>query len=315
MNKKQLEANLMLFIAALIWGVAFVAQRVAIRYVGAITFGAVRFAIGALSLLPLLFYLRKKPMADPGTGADEVSLKHTLPVGILLGCVLFAASTLQQIGLYTTTAGKAGFITDLYIVFVPMIEVLFGHKLKKIIWACAAMSAVGLYLISVTGNFTVSGGDVLVLIASVIWAVHILLVDKFSKQYNPIRLSFIQYIVTAALSLPAALIFEKISLNALLQIIGPTLYMGILSTGVAYTLQIIGQRHAKASHAAIILSMESVFSCIAGAIILHENMGVRGVIGCALMAGAMVLTQFGTTIGKKVKMEKASSELPQSQDV
>lgn len=301
MNKEQLNANLILLITALIWGVAFVAQRIAIRYVGALTFGSLRFAIGAVSLLPLLIYLRKRPRTDANTGTYEVSLKHTLPVGLLLGCVLFTASTLQQIGLYSTTAGKAGFITDLYIVFVPMIEVLFGHKLKKIIWICAAMSATGLYLISVTGSFTVSIGDVLILIGSVIWAVHILLVGKFSKQYNPIRLSFIQYIVTAVLSLIAALIFEKISLHALLQIIGPTIYMGIFSTGVAYTLQIIGQRHAKASHAAIILSMESVFSCIAGVLILHENMGVRGLIGCALMTVGMILTQCGTTAGKKVK--------------
>ena len=301
MNKKQLNASLLLLITALIWGIAFVAQRIAIRYVGALTFGALRFAIGAVSLLPLLLYLRKKPRTDSITGTYEVSLKHTFPVGLLLGCVLFTASTLQQIGLYSTTAGKAGFITDLYIVFVPMIEVLFGQKLKKIIWVCAAMSATGLYLISVTGTFTVSIGDVLILIGSVIWAVHILLVGKYSRQYNPIRLSFVQYIVTAVLSLIAALIFEKISLHALLQIIGPTIYMGIFSTGVAYTLQIIGQRNAKASHAAIILSMESVFSCIAGVLILHEWMGVRGLIGCSLMTLGMILTQCGATAKKKVK--------------
>jgi drug/metabolite transporter (DMT)-like permease len=297
MKTKQVRANVLLFITALIWGVAFVEQRIAVRFIGAFTFSAIRFAIGALSMLPLLFYFQKKP-GEEGS-ANNVSLKSTLPVGLLLGGVLFFAATLQQMGLYTTTAGKAGFITDLYIIFVPLIEVIFGRRLNKTIWICAPMAAVGLYLISVTDKFTMSSGDIMVLIGSVLWAVHILLIDRFSKSYNPIRLSLIQYLLTAVLSLFVALAIEKTSFYAILQAAGPIIYTGVFSVGIAYTLQIFGQRYAKASHAAIILSMESVISCIAGVLFLNERLGAREIIGCCIMAAAMVLTQCGS-FGKKL---------------
>lgn len=302
MDKKQLRANLLLFVAALIWGVAFVAQRVGDEHVGAMTFNAVRFLIGSASMVPLLIFLKRRPR--PEGGADGVPMKKTLPVGLILGGVLFVASTLQQYGLYGTTAGKAGFITDLYIIFVPLFEVIFGRRLKKTIWLCIAMAAVGLYLISVTGKFTMSRGDFLVLLGSLVWTVHILLVDRFSKRYNPVRLCFLQYMVTAVVSLAAALFAEKITLAGLEAAAWPILYTGVFSVGIAYTLQIAGQRYAKASHAAIILSMESVVACIAGALILHESLGTRGVAGCVLMAGAMLLTQVGPAPKGKAETQK-----------
>ncbi|HEX2938884.1 MAG TPA: DMT family transporter [Ruminiclostridium sp.] len=311
MRNKQREANLALFMASLIWGVAFVAQREGVRYVGAFYFGAIRFTLGALSMLPILLLMRSKEKNDSekSDNIKSVPLLKTLPAGLILGSVLFFAATFQQLGLYYTTAGKAGFITDLYIIIVPVIEIFFGRKLKKIMWLCVALAVVGLYLISVNENFSISQGDVLVFIGSFLWAGHIMLIDNYSKRYNPVRLSVIQYLVTAILSLIVALAVEKVSFYGIYKAALPILFTGILSVGVAYTLQIIGQKHAKASHAAIILSMESVVSWIAGILILHESMSLRGIIGCVLMASAMVLTQAGGSVNKKKLC--AESSVPQ----
>jgi drug/metabolite transporter (DMT)-like permease len=289
MIKKEWQANVLLFITSGIWGFAFIAQRVAMRYIGALTFDALRLAIGALSMLPILWFFRKRP----AQGADAVPLKNTLLPGVILGCVLFIAATFQQVGITTTTAGKAGFITDLYIVLVPIAEVIFGRKLKKTIWVCVILAAAGLYLISVTGQFTISIGDLYEFIGAFFWTAHIMIVDRYSKKTNVVRLSLVQYSTAAVLSLIAALLFGKFSLHGLSHVVLPMLFCGVLSVGIAYTLQIKGQRYSKPSHASIILSMESVFACIAGILILHENMGARGYVGCALMICAMLCTQVG----------------------
>lgn len=289
MINKEWQANVLLFIASGIWGVAFIMQRMATEYIGTYTFNALRFFIGALSMLPLLLILRKKP----SRGADSVPLKKTIIPGLILGCVLFTAAALQQMGLYTTTAGKAGFITDLYIVLVPIAEVLFGRKLNKIIWVCAAMSAVGLYLLSVTEHFTISTGDLFEFAGAFVWTAHILLIDRYSKKANPLRLSFMQYLTSAVLSLFVALFLENISIPAISHVIFPVLYSGVFSVGIAFTLQIAGQRYSKPAHASIIFSMESVFACLAGILVLHESLNARGYIGCALMICAMIMTQIG----------------------
>lgn len=309
MNKKQLCANIALFVAAVIWGVAFVAQVIAMKYVGAMTFGAARFAIGAVSILPIMFYYRTN--SNAGSDADKVPLKNTLSAGILLGVVLFVGVTLQQFGIKGTTAGKAGFITDLYIIFVPIAEVLLGKKQRKVIWLCAALSVVGLYLISVTDKFIISRGDLLVLSSSLFWTAQIMLIDKFTKQYNVIRLSFIQYMVTAILSFAAALIFEDVSLHAVLQAAGPIIYTGVFSVGVAFTCQSIGQRYAKASHAAIIFSLESVVACAAGVLMLHESMNLRGLVGCVLMVSSMILIQCGS--GSQETVQVSQEQIPKEQ--
>ncbi len=289
MIKKEWQANILLFIASGIWGFAFIAQRIASFYVGAFSFNALRLFIGAVSMLPILWFIRKRP----AQGADSVPLIKTLLPGVLLGSVLFTAATLQQIGIQTTTAGKAGFITDLYIILVPLAELIFGRKLKKTIWVCVVLSIVGLYLISVNKRFTVSSGDLFELAGAFFWTVHILLVDRFSKKTNPVRLSFLQYTTAALLSLIAASFFEKVTLYGLSHVVMPSIYSGVFSVGIAFTLQITGQRYSKPSHASIILSMESVFACIAGIWVLHENMSTRGYVGCSLMVCAMILTQFG----------------------
>lgn len=299
MIKKEWQANVLLLLAAAIWGFTFIAQRIASNYVGAFTFNAIRLAIGAVSLLPIIFIAGRKP----SQGADAVPLKNTIVPGIILGLVLFTAATLQQVGIESTTAGKAGFITDLYIVLVPIAEVVFGKKLKKSIWVSVILAAIGLYLISVTEKFTVSSGDILVFIGSFFWTVHILLIDRYSKKMNPLKLSLMQYVTSAVLSFAAAFIFEKITVYGLYNAIIPILYSGIFSVGIAFTLQITGQRYSKPAHASIILSMESVFAFIAGVLILHENMNMRGYAGCLLMVSAMLLTQFGG-FRRKLALEK-----------
>lgn len=289
MNKKQITANILMFVAAFIWGVAFIAQKMVIGHLGAFTFNGLRFFIGGLSMLPLMLYYKKKP--DIKNDADKVPLKNTIFPGVLIGLALCAGASLQQIGLYNTTAGKAGFITDLYIILIPIAEIVLGKKIKKSVWPCAAIAVVGLYLISVSDNFTISSGDVLVLIGSLFWTVQMLLVDKYSKRFNIIKLSFVQYMTTAVISIIIAAFTEEITAEGIIASVGPMLYTGIMSVGVAYTLQTVGQRYAKPSTAAIILSTESVIAAVAGTVILHEEMSLRTIIGCVLMITAMVLIQ------------------------
>lgn len=299
MIKKEWHANVLLLVASAIWGFTFIAQRIASNFVGAFTFNAVRLLIGALSLLPIILISGRKEQK----GADAVPFKNTILPGIIIGFFLFAAATFQQIGIKTTTAGKAGFITDLYIIFVPLAEIIFGKKLKKSIWLCVVLAAVGLYLISVTESFSVSAGDILVFISSFLWTAHILFIDRFSKKTNPLKLSLVQYITASVLSFAAAALFEKITAYGLYSALLPILYSGVFSVGIAFTLQITGQRYSKPAHASIIMSMESVFAFIAGVTVLHESMNMRGYIGCVLMICAMLLTQFDG-LGRKLAVKR-----------
>lgn len=290
MDKKELHADLFLLGTSVIWGIAFVEQRIAANYTGPMFFNGVRFALGAISIMPFAF-LSGKHLKSAGKREEYPSWKKTLPLGIILGIVLFGAAALQQIGLESTTAGKAGFITDLYIVLVPLGEMFLGRKPKKTIWISVVLSLIGLYFISVNGNFTISKGDFIVFLSSIVWAIQILILDRYSKHYNPITLSLIQYIANSLFNLIAAALFEKISFAALFGIWPIVLYTGVISVGVAYTFQILGQRHAKASHSALILSTDAIFASIAGMIILHEDMGGRGIIGSAIVICAVILSQ------------------------
>lgn len=294
MKNKALESSLLLLLAAAIWGFAFVAQRVGAQYVGSFTFNGVRFALGCISLLPMIIYSSKKSKTNVDS-ENEVSNKKvdtsTIRAGVILGIVIFIAASLQQIGLEDTTAGKAAFITGFYIVLVPFMGIFLKHRVHKNTWISAAFAIVGLYLLSVTRDLTISKGDVYELIGSVFWAVHILLIDRFTKKLDVLKLSFIQFATNSVLSMAAALVFEDISILGLRQALIPILYGGFASVGIAYTLQAFGQKHAKPSHAAIILSMETVFASIGGIIILGEVMGVRGYVGCILMFAGMLLSQ------------------------
>lgn len=293
MKNKELRSSLLLLLAAAIWGFAFVAQRIGAKYVGSFTFNGVRFAMGSVSLIPLIAFSRykskEKSLEDDSLAKNENI--STLKAGTTLGLVIFIASSLQQIGLVDTTAGKAAFITGFYIVLVPFMGVILKQKIKRNTWIAAGFAIVGLYLLSVTKDFTISRGDFYELIGSIFWAMHILLIDKFTKKIDVLKLSLIQFATCSILSMAAALIFEDITLLGLRQALIPLLYGGFASVGIAYTLQAFGQKYAKPSHAAIILSMESVFASIGGLIILGEVMGVKGYIGCILMLTGMLLSQ------------------------
>lgn len=296
MNNKRLGANTLLLLTAAIWGFAFVAQRVGSQYVGAFTFNGIRFALGSISLIPLIIYFDKRKKSDCSNESNvEVnSEKSILPgilPGILLGIALYAAATLQQTGLVYTTVGKASFITGLYMVFVPIIGIFLKHKIERNSWIGVIIAVVGLYLLSVNENFSIGYGDLLELIGAIFWAIHILTIDYFSNKMDALKLSCIQFATCSFLSLISALIFEHITMSGISKALIPILYGGFLSVGVAYTLQVVAQKNAKPSHAAIILSMESVFGAIGGALLLGESMSSRGYIGCMLILGGILVSQ------------------------
>lgn len=289
-NNKQLRANLLLLLTAAIWGFAFVAQRIGSQFIGTFTFNGIRFALGSLSLVPLILYLDKKKK-NSNESNNKLITKKILAPGVLIGTIAYAGSTLQQMGLIYTTAGKAGFITGLYMVIVPIIGIFLGHKIGKNSWFGIGLAVFGLYFLSVNENLTISYGDLLEIIGSVFWAMHILTIDHFSKKIDPLKLSCIQFATCSILSLASALMFEQITLSSISQALIPILYGGFLSVGVAYTLQVVAQKNANPSHAGIILSMESVFGAIGGALMLGESMSIRGYAGCLLIIGGVFVSQ------------------------
>lgn len=287
MNQSEMRANGILLLAAAIWGFAFVAQRVGGQYVGSFTFNGIRFALGSFSLVPLILFFshQKKP-----TGPAKPSGSPWLP-GLIAGCVLFTASSLQQVGLVDTSAGRAAFITGMYIVLVPVIGIFLKHRIHSVTWIGVSLTAVGLYCLSVNEGFAIARGDLLEFCGAFFWSIHILVIDYFIQKTDSLKLSAIQCLTCSILSLGTALIFEDISWVGIRMAVVPILYGGICSVGIAYTLQIVGQKYAKPSHAAVILSMEAVFASLGGLLILHEQMGLRGYIGCLLMLAGMLLAQ------------------------
>lgn len=305
MTKTQLKANILLLLTAAIWGLAFVAQKVGAEYVGAFTFNGIRFALGSISLIPLILLLNKKKENNDVKKEEEGnSLKHTIRAGIIVGCALFVATSLQQTGVMYTTAGKAGFITGLYMVIVPILGLFLKQKVNNTTWIGIVIAIIGLYLLSINEDFSISKGDLLVLIGSVGWAIHILLIDNFTKKIDPLKLSSIQFATCSILSLLVAFIFEDINMVDISAALVPILYGGLLSVGVAYTLQVVAQKNAKPSHAAILLSMESVFGAIGGAMFLGERIGSRGLVGCVLIFIAIIVSQLKPATDNIVEFSK-----------
>ncbi|KPU42313.1 putative inner membrane transporter yiJE [Oxobacter pfennigii] len=288
MKAQKLKSNLFLLAAALIWGFAFVAQRLSVDYIEPFTFNSIRFILGSISLLPLIFFMRKKKNHEPD---NEKGKKNPLFAGILAGSVLFIGASLQQIGLIETTAGKAAFITGLYIVIVPILGIFLKQYVRLSTWMGVLVAIAGLYLLCVMEDFTISRGDLFELFGAFFWALHIIIIDRFSGEVDSLLLSCFQFLTCAMLSGAAALLFEDITIEGIVGAGVPILYGGICSVGIAYTLQVMGQKHAEPSHAAIILSMETVFASLGGFIILNENLGARGYMGCALMLLGMLLSQ------------------------
>ena len=283
-----LKSNLLLLLTALIWGFAFVAQRVGMEFVGPFTFNGVRFALGACSLIPLILFYNKTSQDKENR---DGGLTSAATAGVLAGLVLFVAASLQQIGLLYTTAGKAAFITSLYIIFVPMLGIFLKQYISMSTWFGSIVTIVGLYLLCVKDGFYISYGELLELIGALFWTIHILVIDRFSRKVDVLKLSFFQFITCSILSLMVALFLETISLETLRQAMVPILYGGIGSVGIAYTLQVVGQKNAQPAHAAIILSMETVFAAIGGWLILNEKLGVQELVGCATMLTGMLLSQ------------------------
>ncbi len=295
MENQTLKADLLLLLTAAIWGFAFVAQRVGMDYVGPFTYNAVRFALGSLSLLPLIwFFGRQKRKEQPSLPSGD---GRTLLVGgCLAGVLLFAGSSLQQVGLVYTTAGNAGFITGLYVVMVPLFGLLFRQRPAVGTWIGAILAVIGLYFLSVTDSFSISKGDFLVLLSAFFWAGHVLLIGWLSPKVNSLKLASAQFAICAVLSFFVALNFELISLAGIWLGLIPILYGGLFSVGVAYTLQVVAQRHAHPAHSAIILSLEGVFAAIGGWLILGEVLGGRGLLGCFLILGGMLFSELSNTL-------------------
>lgn len=287
MRSRKLKANLLLALTALIWGTGFVAQRVGMDHVGPYTFNGLRFALGAVALLPLIWRMDKT-----GAGIRTDATKRTyLWAGCVAGCAMFLGATLQQVGLQYTTAGKAGFITGLYVIFVPMLGLLFRQRAGMTTWMGALVAVLGMYFLSISDDFSIAYGDVLQLIGAVFWAVHVLVLGWLSPKLDPIKLSSAQFAACSLLSLAIALTTEDITLPGVIGGAGPILYGGLISVGIAYTLQVVAQRDADPTHAAIILSFEAVFGALAGFIFLGEILTSRGLFGCALMFCGILLPQ------------------------
>ena len=288
MKKQEIRADLIMLLAAAIWGFAFVAQREGMETMGPFLFNTARFFIGTVSLLPIVWYLSKK---NKSQNNKETSTKKLLFAGFIAGLFLFLAASFQQVGIQYTTAGKAGFITGLYIFFVPLIGIFFGQRTGSGTWLGAFIALIGLYLLSINKDFSIAQGDLLQLICAIFFAAHILVIGYVAKSMDPLKLSLIQYFVSAALSFFIAITIEVITWEMIVDTAIPLLYAGIMSIAIGYTLQVVAQQHAKSSHAAIILGLEGAFAVLGGWLILDENLSTRGLIGCGLMLSGMFLSQ------------------------
>lgn len=287
---KLLKFEVLLLLTAAIWGFAFVAQRAGMEHIGAFTFNAVRFALGSLFLVPLLVTKRRRGRHLQSNPVSNQT-KMTILSGGFAGLVLFAGASFQQIGIVYTTAGKAGFITGLYVVIVPVLGLLWSQRPGRRTWSGAFLAVLGLYLLSVSGRLSISRGDLLVLISAFFWAGHVLIIGWFSPKTDSVTLACLQFATCSVLSLVAALATEVFTLQGLTQAIIPVLYAGLLSTGVAYTLQVVAQGRVPTANAAIIMSFEAVFAVLGGWLILKETIPLRGLLGCTFMLIGMLISQ------------------------
>jgi drug/metabolite transporter (DMT)-like permease len=291
------QSEFLLLLTAIIWGFAFVAQRMGMDHVGPFTFNAIRFALGSISLLPVLWILKSRKRMEQHP--DFTFNKSTLWAGLAAGVALFIASSFQQIGIVYTTAGKAGFITGLYIIFVPIFGIFSGNKTEMKVWAGAILATIGLYYLSVSDNFKISPGDMLVLVSAIFFAFHILVISRFANNISALHLSIIQFAVCSLLSFAVAGFTEIFFLSDISKAAIPIIYGGIFSVGIAYTLQVFGQKHTPPAIASIILSFEAVFAAIGGWLILNELLTGRNIMGCVMMLTGMILAQLPGKINSR----------------
>ena len=300
------QANAALLVTAGIWGLAFVAQRVGMEYLEPFTFNGIRFLLGALSLLPLLWWQQHRK----AVWEQQLPRFRTVGIGVVAGLILFLAASLQQIGIVDTTAGKAAFVTSLYIVLVPLSGVLLGQRVEVSLWLGCLLSLFGLYFLCIREDFTLSFGDFLVLVGAVFWTMHILWIDRFASQVQVLSLAVWQIMTCALLSLVVAAFTETITLAGIKGALSPILYGGIGSVGIAYTLQIVGQKRAEPTQASLILSLETVFAALGGYFLLQEFLSFWELLGCLLMMTGIVVAQipwlnWRSGVKDSLRLEKA----------
>lgn len=287
----------LLFLAAFVWGVAFVSQSKGMEYMKPFTFTASRNILAVIALMPIILYRRKKD------NNKIISWRTTIIAGILCGIALTAGSLFQQYGIVTTSVGKAGFITTLYIIFTPILSIFIGKKAPFIVWISAVIAAIGMYLLCMNESFTISKGDIMVFLCAIAFSIHILTVDYFSPKTDGIIISAIQFFVCFVICAVLSIIFDKPSIEQIKMGIVPILYAGFISSGVGYTLQIVGQKGVSPTTAAIILSLESVIAAIAGVtayrfgfLATDQSLSSRQILGCVIVFTAVILVQL--PIGK-----------------
>jgi drug/metabolite transporter (DMT)-like permease len=285
-----LKYDAVFLIAAAIWGFAFVAQRVGMQYVGPFTFIAARFLLGGLFLIPILILTSNAGFSRSDSDTQPAHKSFFLGSSAA-GLILFLAASFQQHGLVYTTAGKAGFITGLYVVIVPIIGIRLGHKTGPGTWLGAILAVVGLYLLSIKGAFVIDTGDLYVFVSAFFWAAHVLIIARLSRKFHPIRIALVQFLICSAAAWLAAIITETIVIDKIFAALIPILYAGIMSTGIAFTLQVVAQRHAHPTHASIVMSTEAVFAVLGGYLFLDETLPLRNLAGCALMLTGMIISQ------------------------
>ncbi|MCI6011932.1 MAG: DMT family transporter [Firmicutes bacterium] len=306
---KKMKSNILLFLTAFIWGSAFVAQKSGMDYIEPFTYNGIRTFIGGLVLIPVIIFFTKKSNRQNHANEkvfDFQKDRMAIIGGVCCGIALFVASSLQQFGVSYTTAGKAGFITTLYVVFVPIISLILRKRVRPIMWLCVVLGAVGLYLLCMTdSSFSLQFGDMLVLLCAVAFAVHIMVIDYFSPKADGVKISCVQFLVSGVLGIFCMFLFENPDLGNILDCWLPILYAGVLSCGVAYTLQVVAQADADPTAASLILCLESVFAAISGAVLLHESMSPRELMGCAVIFAAVIISN--------LPEKKASADLTNGQ--
>lgn len=285
MKKSQIRNCILLFLAASIWGIAFVAQSVAADYIQPFTFNSIRCLLGGFVLIPIVLFFHKQDRKK-----TPLFSKDALLGGLVCGICLFSGAMLQQVAIQTTTAGKAGFITAFYIVLVPVAGIFLHKKIRPLIWLCVVLALTGLYLLCMEEGFSIQTGDFYLLLCALSFTAHILFIDYFVEIVNGVFLSMEQFFVCGILCTIFMFIFEKPDLHQIYLARIPLLYAGIMSCGVAYTFQILGQKNMNPAIASLILSLESVVSVVAGWLILKETMSPKEIVGCCLMFLAIALT-------------------------
>ena len=287
---KNLRGSIILLVTAIIWGTSFVAQSEGMKYVEPFTYNSIRTLIGGIVLLPVIagFKLFSKSEQEE----KKTSLKATLIGGVFCGLALCIASSFQQVGIVYTTAGKSGFITALYVILVPILGLVLGNKTPKKIWFCVALAIVGFYLLCIKGDFRIGLGDLLTLICAFFFAIHIIVIDRFiSKGADGVAMACVQFFTSGIISFIIMLLFESPKMEYIFEARFTILYAGVLSCGVAYTLQIVGQRFTAPTVATLIMSLESVFAALSGWLIIGEQLSLKELFGCVLVFAAVVFAQ------------------------